>query len=85
MNNNPFVPMVQAIRKDSKVNSSAGYRLGRVTSEMPLIVEVAGTRQAENKFLKNDALTSFKTGDRLFLVPIEEEQRYVIICKVVNT
>lgn len=84
MNSNPFASMVQTIRNDNKSNSSVGYRLGRVTSVTPLTVEVAGTRQAGNRLLKNDALTSFEVGDQLFLVPIEQEQRYVIICKVVD-
>lgn len=85
MNSNPFASMVQIIRNDNKSNSSVGYRLGRVITTMPLTVEVAGTRQAGNRLLKNDALITFEIGDRLFLVPIEQEQRYVIICKVVDT
>jgi hypothetical protein len=82
MNDNPFSSVVKTIREDNK--SPESYRLGTVTSVSPLIVEVSGTSQDESDLLKNDTLTSFEIGDRLFLVPIENEQRYIIICKVVN-
>lgn len=82
MNNNPFLSVVKCIRDDNKPNAS--YRLGNVVSVNPFTVDVAGTNQDISAFLKNDMLTPFNIGDRLFLVPIEDEQRYIIVCKVVS-
>lgn len=84
MEDNPFIKIAQTIREDNKARMPVNYRLGNVTSASPLTVEVAGTSQDKNVFLKNDAITSFEIGDLLFLIPIEDEQKYIILCKVVS-
>lgn len=84
MDTNPFSKTVKKIRNDNKSKIPAYYRIGVVKSIDPLIVDVAGTDQDEDALLKNDLITDFQTGDKLFLVPIEDEQRYIITCKVVG-
>lgn len=85
MEDNPFSALVNSIRDDNKKQSASYYRLGTVISVEPFMVDVAGTSQDEGAFLKNSMLNFFEEGDRLLLMPIEDEQRYIIICKVVNT
>lgn len=84
MEDNPFAAMVMAMREDSRKQIPAGFRLGTVISSSPLAVEVAGIAQDADSLLKNSLLTSFDTNDKLLLIPIEEEQRYIIVCKVVS-
>jgi uncharacterized protein involved in copper resistance len=84
MANNPFMSTVQSIRRDYKSQTSAAYRIGTVTSVIPLSVDVAGTSQNSSELLKNDMLYDLELGDRLLLLPIEDEQRYIILCRVVN-
>jgi hypothetical protein len=84
MENNPFSGIVNTIREDSRTQMPIGHRLGTVISTLPLTVEVAGITQDEEAFMKNDAITNFEVGDSLFLVPIDDEQRYIIICRVVD-
>lgn len=82
MDHNPFVSVIQSIRNDKKIPES--YRIGTIISPNPLAVEIAGINQGTDALLKSDTLTSFEIGDRLLLIPIEDEQRYIIICKVVE-
>ncbi len=82
MSDNPFSKIVTVIREDNK--APAGYRFGTVTSVSPLTVDVAGNSQDDSSLLKNYALVSFEIGDRLLLIPIEDEQRYIVLCKVVS-
>jgi len=81
LTNNPFASVIKNIKEENKL--PVIYRIGTVVSAEPLIVEVAGINQEADALLKNDALKSFAIGDSLLLIPIEDEQRYIIICKVV--
>jgi hypothetical protein len=58
--------------------------MGTVKSIIPLIIEVSGTDQDADSLLKNAVITHFEIGDELLLMPVEEEQRYIILCKVVD-
>jgi len=84
MNNNPFAGIVKTIRNDNRSQIPISYRIGEVKTVSPLVVDVAGTNQDADDLLKNDLITSFNIGDNLILIPIEDEQRYIIICKVVD-
>ncbi|MDF2511002.1 MAG: hypothetical protein K0S04_868 [Herbinix sp.] len=85
MENNPFLSMVQNIRDDNRLQTSVSYRLGTVASVTPFTVDVAGIRQQANSLLKNHLITDFEVGSQLLLFPIENEQRYIILCRVVST
>ncbi|MDF2844793.1 MAG: hypothetical protein K0R00_3219 [Herbinix sp.] len=79
---NPFIKVVETINKEN--TGSASYRFGVVSSVDPLKVDVNSTTQDENDLLKNSNITSFEIGERLLLIPIDKEQRYIILCKVVE-
>lgn len=84
MEDNPFSKIIKAIRQDNMSQIPAAFRIGTIISEEPVILDVAGTIQDEKCLLKNSLINRFEAGDKLLLVPIEEEQRYIIICKVVS-
>lgn len=81
---NPFSSVVQEMLHYNKSKNPASFRMGTVLSEVPLKVDVAGLIHDNRSLLKNSSLNILYSGDRLLLVPIEEEQRYIIICKVVS-
>lgn len=85
MEDNPFSTLVNNIRDDNKAQIPASYRLGRVITSNPLTVDVAGAIQEKIELQKNSLITSFSENDQLLLLPIEDEQKYIIICKVVDT
>lgn len=73
-------------------NEAAGLVMGRVlswpTAEAPEAyhkVLVGGNTQEKGALLRSEALGAYglMAGDEVLLLPIEEEQRYVILCKVV--
>lgn len=84
MEDNPYSALINNIREDIKSRTPVSYRYGRVITSNPLTVEVAGTVQESSELLKNSLLTSFTANDWLLLLPIENEQRYIIVCKVVD-
>ncbi len=84
MEDNPYSALVAKLREDQQSQLPAMYRMGTVLSAAPLKIDVAGTVQTDESLLKNDALTSFEPEERILLLPIEDEQRYIILCKVVE-
>ena len=84
MEDNPFSSLVRGIREEAKAQVPTYVRLGEVITAAPLTVNVAQTIQDGNSLLKDSTLTSFRAGETLLLIPIEDEQRYIIICKVVD-
>lgn len=82
MEDNPFSTIINVIREDNRAQTPVTYRLGTViTAET---VEVAGNMQGKDALLKNSLISDFEVGDRLLMIPIEDEQRYIILCKVVE-
>lgn len=70
----------------SSPSGSTPLVMGRVLSVQPLRVTAEGNAQDADSLLKNAGLEmdELKAGDQLALWPIEEHQRYVILCKVVS-
>lgn len=84
MEDNPFVGFITKIREDSRANYPTMHRFGRIVSTQPIQVEVDDTIYEESDLLKNDSITNFTVNDNVLLLPIEEEQRYIILLKVVE-
>ena len=84
MENNPFVSFVSRIRQDTQENQPILCRFGRVMHTNPLEVETEGITLSGSELVKSSHLTSFEAGDTLLLLPIENEQRHIILVKVVS-
>lgn len=84
MEDNPFSMIVNKIREDNKAQIPASFRIGKVVSTVPLTVDVSGILLDNYELQKNNELKIFEIGDLLLLVPIEDEQRFIILCKVVD-
>lgn len=84
MEENPFAKIIHVIRQEYNDRARAPYRIGRVVRTDPLRILVAGLEREALDFEKNAALTYFEVGDRVLLLPDEDEQSYIILCKVVS-
>ncbi len=84
MEDNPYSFFINNIRQDMDNRLPAAFRLGSVSVTNPLQIEIAGTVQDKSALLKNSMLGSLYPGEQVLLLPIEDEQRYIIICKVVG-
>ena len=91
MEDNPFSAMVAMVRNMSRDQVPASYRFGtviyRITDPKPIKILVAEQELELELFLRSNSvgtITSQNAGDTLLLVPIEDEQRYIILCKVVS-
>lgn len=84
MQDNPYSKLVQALRQDKLDTLPATFREGKVISINPLRIEVAGNIQLKEDLKKNSGLSPLEVGDRCLLVPLEDEQQYLILCKVVS-
>ncbi|MPM11553.1 hypothetical protein SDC9_57899 [bioreactor metagenome] len=94
MEDDPFFKLAELFSgKTNGGGTGSGMQLGKVLSapsaeepDTPLKVSVSGTIQEAEDLLKNDALAAldFAAGDSVLLLPIDEAQRYIMICKVVS-
>lgn len=84
MQGNPYSALVGKLRADAAARLPAGYRIGTVISADPLKIKVAGLIQEKEDLQKNSDLPALAAGDRCLLIPMEEEQQYLIVCKAVS-
>lgn len=84
MEDNPYVKLINRIRKENESSYPTMYRFGKVNSIEPLKIEVDSLTLDKEDFLKNSSIHTFNQGETLLLMPIEEEQRYIIVAKVVD-
>jgi hypothetical protein len=84
MEGNPYAELINDIRADIKNLIPVVSRFGTVISTDPLKIETGGTVQEKSDLMKNSAIASFTNGDSVLLLPIEDQQRFIILCKVVG-
>lgn len=84
MEDNPYIKLIKRIKEEYQSNYPTTFRFGKVISIDPLKIEVDSLTLEREDFLKNSNIHTFYQGESLFLIPIEEEQRYVIVAKVVD-
>lgn len=90
MEENPYSKLLAAVRPDK--GSGTGLVMGEVLSwpteqapGRPHKVLAGGNAQERDALLRAEALGEhgLKAGDTVLLLPIEEAQRYIILCQVV--
>lgn len=84
--------LLRLLRQTQPV-APAGLVFGRVEKwpsaeipDRPQLVTAEGLQRGQDELLKAAGLGpyDFTEGDLLLMVPIDERQRYVILCKVVD-
>ena len=81
---NPFVTIAATMRQQAESVQPVGMSFGTVVSPAPLRISVRGLEVTAEKMEKNFSLGTLYAGDRCLMLPLEEAQRWVILCKVVG-
>ncbi|MFZ7103366.1 MAG: DUF2577 family protein [Peptococcaceae bacterium] len=84
MEGNPYAELVKNIREDLKAQTPVAYCFGTVVNIDPLKIEVSGTVQESFDLLRSNIVVGLNKGDSVLLLPIEDQQRFIILCKVVS-
>lgn len=84
MEGNPYTELIKNIREDVREQTPVTYRFGKVVSTSPLKIETSGTIQESFDLLRSNTVINLEAGDSVLLLPIEDQQRFIILCKVVG-
>ncbi len=84
MEDNPYTTFLNIIRDQSDGQIPVAFRFGTVKSVSPLKVEVSDTIQAGDDLLKNNDIGELHTGDGVLLVPFDNDQKFIVLCRVVS-
>ena len=86
---NPFINLIEIIKKKGKQNT---FFIGKVTSSLPLKVRVEGIQLDRDDFLINTTYlnnsnpdyshNTFNIGEKLLILISEDQQQFVLVCKV---
>lgn len=83
MEENPYSAFINSLRKDMDERMANGFRLGTVRKAGPVVVETAGIEIEGEELLVNPDV-SLAAGDSVVLLPFAENQRFILVCKVVE-
>lgn len=83
MEDNPYSAFIHSLRKDMDERMSNSFRLGTVKRTAPLVVETSGIELEHEELLVNPDVT-LAAGDSVVLLPFDSNQRFILLCKVVN-
>lgn len=84
MEGNPYVELVNILKENAQESYPVAYRFGIVKSIDPLKVETSGTDQGSADLLRSNTVVGLNVGDSVLLLPIEDQQKFIILCKVVG-
>lgn len=84
MEGNPYAELVSKIREDTREQIPTYYRFGKVIGINPFRVETGGIILGRADMLKNKDIYSLEIGDGVLLLSIDDQQRFIILCKVVS-
>ena len=84
MEDNPYSKFIRLIRSQADDRIPVSFRFGTVLSANPLKVDVGSTIQTADDLVKSESVSELKSGDSVLVIPLEEDQRFLILCKVVN-
>lgn len=81
---NPYSGILKIVKDNAAKQIPAVVRFGTVTSVSPLKILVQGLEQSGNALIRNPDISEFKAGDAVLLIPVDSEQKYIVLCKVVT-
>lgn len=84
MPESPYSGILKMFREEARGQIPASFLFGEVKSADPLVVTVSKTNQSGETLLKNASLSVLQPGDSVLLLPLENNQRFLILCKVVG-
>lgn len=81
--NNPYNGILNIIKQQNNSSSSAVV-IGKVINTNPLSISIGELFLDSEDLMVNENIKGFNRNDTLAMVPTENRQRYVVLCKVVK-
>lgn len=81
MEENPFFSLVENIEKVAGGGTTA-FRIGSVLTASPLTMDVCDTIQDRDSFAGKAVGVTLTPGDKVLLANMDDDQSYIILCKV---
>ena len=70
--------------KQQNNNSSSTVVIGKVINDNPLSISIGELFLDREDLMANESIKSFKEGEILAMVPTQNRQKYIVLCKVIN-
>lgn len=84
MTDDPYCAILHLMREQAGKQIPAFFRFGTVASANPLRINVGETVQSGNDLLKNSQVGELHSGDSVLLVSADNDQKFVVLCRVVS-
>lgn len=84
MMDDPYSGIIRLLREEAGGQVPVYFRFGTVQSADPLRISVGQTEQAGNDLLKNAGIGELHSGDSVLLVSLDNDQKFLVLCKVVG-
>ena len=84
MKENPYSAILKMVRRQAENQIPVTFRFGVIRCANPLAISVSGTEQSKTDLLMNAAIGELKIGDNVLLIPINGDQQFIVLCKVVS-
>lgn len=81
--NNPYNGILNIIKEQNNSSSSA-VMIGKVKSINPLSISIGELFLDSEDLMVNENIKGFNRNDILAMVPTENSQKYIVLCKVVS-
>ena len=82
MEGNPYIEMIKILEEEGQRNQTEWYRIGKVTSVFPLKIAVGNIEYQEEELIHTGF--SPEKGQDILLIPYDDDQRMIVLCKVVG-
>lgn len=95
LQDNPFMNLLEIMRQQGSVNNPVPFMIGSVINSMPLLVKVGEIQLERDDLLINKSYLleeeiggydytekTFKVGEKLTLLMSQDQQQFILICKV---
>ena len=84
MQENPYSAIVNMIKSQARGQIPMWIRFGKIISPDPLKIEISNTVQEKRDLLLNANLGELHAGDSVLTIPINNNQQFIVICRVVG-
>ena len=84
MYDNPYSALISIFRRDADERAGSPSTVGTVLSVSPLRISMSGITLEPAQLFKNPEISNLEKGNTVLLVPLENRQRFLMVCKVVN-
>lgn len=84
MQDNPYAAIVNMFRDDTDERLPVSFRTGTVNGSSPISIDIGGALQEGSALVFTTENPYFERGQKVLLIPMEEEQRYIVLTRLVG-